>query len=113
MIRPPPRSTLFPSTPLFRSILWLTMSAAILRSAWKAVRALRGKPYFPLAFMIFLYAFVLLLPMTFTTLNSYQDFIMNAYMWLTLGILFRLPKLALSTEFSAGAPAPARARWIP
>jgi hypothetical protein len=77
-------------------ILWITMSSAIVGSAWKVVRRLRGSPFFPLGFMIFLYAFVLLFPMTFTAMQPYQDFIMNCYLWILLGVLFRLPKLAAS-----------------
>ncbi len=84
--------------------LWLIMSAAVLISAWKVVRKLRGSPWFPLAFMIFWYAFLLLLPFTFQGMQAYQDFVMNAYLWLLLGILFRLPKLALTAQSSV-APA--------
>ncbi len=79
-------------------ILWIVMSIAVLFHAWKVVRGLRGSPWFPLGFMIFWYAGVLLIPMTFSAMTQYQDFIMNAYMWLLLGILFRLPKLALSAS---------------
>jgi hypothetical protein len=79
-------------------ILWLTMSAAIIGSGWKVVRSLKGSPFFPLAFMILLYAFVLLFPMTFTAMQPYQDFILNSYLWILLGILFRLPKLSLATQ---------------
>ncbi len=84
--------------------LWLVMSFSVLLSAWKVVRTLRGSPWFPLGFMIFFYAFLLLLPMTFAAITQYQDFIMNAYLWLLLGILFRLPKLALSAQLQ---PSPA------
>ena len=82
-------------------ILWLIMSFAIVLSAWKVVKKLRGSPWFPIAFMIFWYAFLLLLPMTFASLVAYEDFVLNAYLWLLLGILFRLPRLALSVEFAA------------
>jgi hypothetical protein len=82
-------------------ILWLIMSFAIVLSAWKVVKKLRGSPWFPIAFMIFWYAFLLLLPMTFASLVAYEDFVLNAYLWLLLGILFRLPHLALSVEFAA------------
>jgi hypothetical protein len=94
-------------------ILWIVMSVAVVVSAWRVVRKLKGSPWFPLGFMIFLYAFLLFLPMTFPALQSYQDFVLNAYVWLLLGILFRLPKLALSAEFADRAPAaqPSR-RWI-
>jgi hypothetical protein len=82
-------------------ILWLVMSIAILVSAWKVVKKLRGSPWFPIAFAIFLYAFVLLLPMTFTSMVAYEDFVINAYFWTLLGILFRLPTLPLSTQFAS------------
>jgi hypothetical protein len=90
-------------------ILWLVMSIAILVSAWKVVKKLKGSPWFPIAFAIFLYAFVLLLPMTFTSMVAYEDFVINAYFWTLLGILFRLPTLTLSSQFanasaSAGNP---------
>jgi hypothetical protein len=87
--------------------LWFILSGAVLLSAWKVVRKLRGSPWFPLAFMIFWYAFLLFLPFTFQGMQAYQDFVLNAYVWLLLGILFRLPKLALSAQ---AAPAPATAR---
>ena len=85
-------------------ILWLIMSSAIVLSGWKTVRQLKGSPFFPIAFMILLYSFVLLFPMTFAGMQPYQDFLLNAYHWLLLGILFRLPKLALSAQFAVGTP---------
>jgi hypothetical protein len=89
--------------------LWLITGAAILLSAWKVVKKLRGSPWFPIAFVIFWNAFILFFPVTFTSLAVYQDFVVNAYLWLTLGILFRLPTLTLSTQFAltpALAPPP-------
>ena len=94
-------------------ILWFVMSVTVVLCSWRVVKNLRGSPWFPLAFMIFWYAFLLLLPFTFQGIQAYQDFIMNAYLWLLLGVLFRLPKLALSAQFAADAPAaPPRRRWI-
>jgi hypothetical protein len=90
------------------------MSFSVLIYAWRVVRALKGSPWFPLAFMIFWYAFLLLLPFTFQGLQAYQDFVWNAYLWLLLGILFRLPKLALSAQFTADTVVAAQAaspRW--
>jgi hypothetical protein len=94
-------------------ILWLVMSVAILFSAWKVLKKLKGSPWFPLGFAIFWYAFFLLFPATFGGMQAYQDFLMNAYLWLLLGLLFRLPTLALSEQFAANAPTtrPSR-RWI-
>ena len=82
-------------------ILWLVMSISILVSAWHVVKKLKGSPLFPLAFVIFWYALILLLPITFTSMVIYQDFVMNAYLWLLLGVLFRLPTLTLSSQFAS------------
>lgn len=94
-------------------ILWFVMTGAILVSAWKVVTKLRGSPWFPIAFVIFWYAFFLLLPATYGSLGAYEDFLLNAYFWLLLGILFRLPTFALSPQpgVAATPPQPAR-RWM-
>jgi hypothetical protein len=78
--------------------LWIVMSVAVVLSGWKVVRGLKGSPFFPLAFMLCLYSFILLVPMTFAGIQAYQDFVMNAYLWVLLGILFRLPKLAQAAQ---------------
>ena len=85
-------------------ILWFVMSFAILFSAWRVVKKLKGTPWFPLAFMIFWYAGLLLVPMTFAGIATYQDFVLNAYFWLLLGVLFRLPTLAVSAQYAAMQP---------
>jgi hypothetical protein len=86
---------------------------AILFCAWKVVKKLRGSPRFPLGFVIFWYAFFLLIPATFGGIQPYEDFLLNGYFWLLLGLLFRLPTLPLSALFAVDAPAtqPVR-RWI-
>ena len=89
-------------------LLWFVMSFAIIVSAWRVVKNLRGSPWFPIAFMIFWFAGVLLIPITFAGIQPYEDFVMNAYLWLLLGVLFRLPALALSAQFAA-APSGAQA----
>jgi hypothetical protein len=93
-------------------LLWISMAIAIFVAAWKAVRKLKGSPWFPVAFMIFWYAFLLLIPLTYEGLQAYQDFILNAYMWLLLGVLFRLPKLALDAQFGDSAALQPGRRWI-
>jgi hypothetical protein len=94
-------------------ILWLVMSVAILFAAWKVVKKLKGSPWFPLGFVIFWYAFVLLFPATFGGIQAYEDFLLNAYLWLLLGLLFRLPTIALSAQFAANTPITQPAhRWI-
>jgi hypothetical protein len=94
-------------------VLWITMGFAILFHAWKVVKKLKGSPWFPLAFIIFWYAFFLLGPATFGGIQPYEDFLLNAYFWLLLGLLFRLPTIALSAQFAANAPtAQPQRSWI-
>ena len=94
-------------------VLWITMVFAILFHAWKVVKKLKGSPWFPLAFVIFWYAFFLLFPATFGGIQPYEDFLLNAYFWLLLGVLFRLPTIALSAQFAANASAAQPQRsWI-
>lgn len=85
-------------------ILWFVMSAAILFAAWKVVKQLKGSPWFPLGFVMFLYVFIIFYPATFGGIQPYEDFLLNAYLWLLLGMLFRLPSLALSSQFAINAP---------
>ena len=96
-------------------VLWIIMGLAIVLSAWKIVNGLRGSPWFPLAFSIFLYATLLLFPMMFFGTSAYQDFILNAFLWLLLGVLYRLkswPK-ALQAATAQTAPAPSPLWSIP
>ena len=95
-------------------VLWIVMSAAIVFASWTAVKKLKGTAWFPLGFVIFWYAFLLLFPATFAGIQAYEDFVLNAYLWLLLGILFRLPDIKLSAQLEAAqlsAAAPRR-RWI-
>ncbi len=81
-------------------LLWLVLGAAVCLSAWKIVIRLRGSPWFPLAFVIFWFIFVVFFPMGYNSIAFYQDFLVNAYFWILVGILFRLPSLALSSQFA-------------
>src|ERR1051326_924088 len=54
-------------------ILWLIMAVSLAISAWRVVKKLRGSPWFPIAFMIFWYAFLLLIPLTYQGMQAYQD----------------------------------------
>ncbi len=80
--------------------LWILWTAALLYYSWKVVRRLRGTRWAPIAFAIFWYSFFLLYPLTYAGLSAYQNYTCNAYLWLLVGILFRLPDLV------AGSPAP-------
>lgn len=75
-------------------ILWLAWTTSLLYFSWKVVRQLRETPYFPVALAIFWYAFLLLVPFSYNGMAPYQNYVMNAYLWLLIGVLFRLPRLA-------------------
>jgi len=81
-------------------LLWILLGFCVSVAAWRVVKSLRGSPWFPLAFVIFWLAFIVFFPMGYNSLSFYQDYLVNAYLWLLLGILFRLPHLALSVQFS-------------
>lgn len=81
-------------------ILWLIMTTAIVVCASKIVLKLRGTAWFPIGFIILWFAFDLLFPQTFIGLAAYQDYLLNAHLWLLLGILFRLPDIPFSAKFN-------------
>ena len=74
--------------------LWIIWGATLLYYGWKVVRQLRQTVYFPVALSILWYAFLLLFPFTHMGMAPYQNYVMNAYFWLLIGVLFRLPHLA-------------------
>jgi len=82
-------------------LLWIVLGASVSISAWKVVKQLRGSPWFPIGFVVFWFSFLLFFPMGYTGLTFYQDFLVNAYFWILIGILYRLPSLALATQRSA------------
>jgi len=79
-------------------LLWILVASAITFSAWRAAKKLQGTVWFPLAFAIFWYAFLLLFPMCFYSFTVYEDFVMNAYLWILLGILFRLSEFPVNLQ---------------
>jgi len=82
-------------------LLWILLGSAIVFSAWQVVVKLRGTPWFPLAFTSCLYAILLFFPMMFVGSSAYQDYVLNAYFWLLLGILFRLQFLARAVRINS------------
>ena len=87
-------------------VLWIVLGSSIAISAWGVVAGLRGTPWFPLAFSICLYAIMLFFPMMFVGVSAYQDFVLNAYLWLLLGMLYRLrsfPKAVQIAQAQAAA----------
>jgi hypothetical protein len=83
-------------------IFWLVLGSAISISAWKVVKHLRGTPWFPIAFSIFLCVVLIFFPMTYVGM-PYQDFLINSYLWLLVGILYHLYDLKRSPKESQPA----------
>jgi hypothetical protein len=79
-------------------ILWIIWTSSLLYFSWKIVRQVRGTIYFPVALSIFWYAFLLLVPLSYNGMPPYQNYVMNAYLWLLIGVLFRLPHLTLNSQ---------------
>ena len=86
--------------------LWILWTAALLYYGWGVVRRVRQTRFFPIAFAIFWFGFLLLYPMTYGGLSAYQNYINNAYLWLLVGVLFRLPEIQASTPNLSQASSP-------
>lgn len=84
--------------------LWLVWTISLMFSCWRAAKTVRQTRFFPIAFGIFWFAFLLLFPQTYGSLNNYQDYVLNAYLWLMIGILFRLPDLLVSAPVILPSP---------
>lgn len=80
--------------------LWILWTASLLYYSWKVVRRLRDTRLFPIAFAIVWYAFMVLYVFTYAGLTAYQNYVSNAYLWLLIGILFRLPDLLVNAPVS-------------
>jgi hypothetical protein len=84
---------------IFGLILWLFLGMSVSVSTWRVVVHLRGTPWFPICFSIFIFATLLFFPMTYAGF-TYQDFVINAYFWIMIGILFRLRKFPKAAELT-------------
>jgi len=93
-------------------VLWTFWSTALLYCCWRTARRLRQTAFFPIAFAITWLAFMMLLPMTFGGTSAYQNYINNAFLWLLVGILFRLPQIAAVPEEAPAATTRRRARGL-
>jgi hypothetical protein len=78
--------------------LWILWSAALLYYSWNVVRSLRETRFFPIAFAILWYSFLLLYVLTYGSLASFQNFVSNMYLWLLIGVLFKLPSLLANSS---------------
>jgi len=57
-----------------------------------------------IAVVILWYAFILLYPLIYGGLTACQNYINNAYLWLLVGLLFRLPQLQAMDPGLAAVP---------
>jgi hypothetical protein len=73
--------------------LWILWTGALVYFCVAVTRKLRQTRFFPIACAISWYAFILLFPFTYGGLAPYQNFVDNAYFWIMIGILFKLPVL--------------------
>jgi hypothetical protein len=73
--------------------LWLLWTGALVYSSWHVVKRLRQTRFFPIAFAFLWYAFMLLYPWTYGGISAYENFVCNMYLWIWVGILFKLPEL--------------------
>jgi len=84
--------------------LWIAWTAALLYYMWLVLVRLRQSRFFPFAFAIIWYVFLLLYPFTYGGLSAYQNFVNNAYMWLLVGVFFKLPELLAAAPTAAPSP---------
>lgn len=91
-------------------LLWFVWVPVLLWQGWKVVRNLRETVYFPIGFAIWWYAVVGLVLLMYFGMQSYQNFVNNAYLWLFIGVLYRLPKLA---QMPQPVPIPRHLRAVP
>jgi hypothetical protein len=75
-------------------LLWILWTTAVVVTCWKIARSLKGTRFFPVGAAIAWYAFLLLFALSYLGLDAYQNYVNNAFLWILIGILFRLPELA-------------------
>lgn len=77
--------------------LWVLMAATLVGTGWALTRRLASTPLFPIALSILWFVAWVLLPFTWSSVSTYQNYVINAYLWTLVGVLFRLPELAKPT----------------
>jgi hypothetical protein len=90
-------------------IFWFAWTIPLVVAGASVVRSLRKTDKFGLASALLWFMFFLLVVLCSVALTSYQNYVNNAYIWLVVGLLFRLPHL---NDTERGAPAAASpVRW--
>lgn len=94
---------------LLGPVLWVVLAVALVFSGWRVARRLSSTPLYPLALAILWLAFWVLLPFSWGGLAMYQNYVVNAYLWTLVGVLFRLPALAANQAHRRVGPPAAMA----
>jgi hypothetical protein len=94
---------------VFGLAFWLVWTSVLVVGCWRQVLKLRQTRLFPVGFGAFWFVAVMLIPETYASLNVYQDYILQAYMWMLVGVLYRLPELLVARPVPVPDPAPAPA----
>ncbi len=95
--------------------LWFVWTTVLLFGCWRVVYKLRQTRLFPVGFGILWFAGVMLVFETYASLSVYQDYILNAYLWLLIGVLYKLPDLLITRPVAVPAPVSSRAlaaQWM-
>jgi O-antigen ligase len=79
-------------------LLFLILAASVVKAACKTTLTLRGTPGFTLGLAISWYSVLFLFFYHWGGFQSFQDFILSSFLWLFLGVLFRLPKLSAEVQ---------------
>jgi hypothetical protein len=74
-------------------MLWQILAISVVLSCWSVVKRLRNTPLYSLGFGILWYVFLVMFPLTYVGLSTYQNYLVTAFLWLLIGVLFRLPSL--------------------
>jgi len=89
-------------------LLWILWTGALIYHSWKVVRVLRGTRFLPLGIAILWYSVLLLFIWTFGALAGYENYTCNVFLWLLVGVLFRLPHLLKTPQSPMLVPVEAR-----
>jgi hypothetical protein len=84
-------------------IFWVLMGGAVVLAGWNVTKRLTSTPLYPVALSIVWFAFWILFPFSWGSMSAYQNFVVNAYLWLLIGVLFRLPFLTGETRTEPSA----------
>jgi hypothetical protein len=94
---------------VFGLALWVVWTTVLVFGCWRQVMRLRQTRLFPVGFGAFWFVAMMLIPETYASLNVYQDYILQAYLWMLVGILYRLPELLVARPVPVPDPVPAPA----